>query len=327
MMSSSNSKDTVLVDDWHVIARSSDLPEGGLAGARLLEEDLVCWRMKGEVHVWQDLCMHRGTRLSLGHVEGENLVCAYHGWTYDAEGQCVRFPAHPDQVPPKTAHVRVYPSKEMYGYVWTSLGSPTEDVPPFPEWQDSSYRKIICKPFLYRASAPRAIENFLDVGHFPFVHEGLLGDKEHTTIEDYEVESGPTGILATNVRVWQPDPDGTGVGKYVNYTYGARRPFTVYFSKESDGQKYAIQFSVTPLDEFQSKGWMCIAMNYGQDIPEEELIGFQEKVVGQDIPVVESQRPERLPLDLQAELHLRSDRIAIAYRKWLREIGLTFGTA
>src|SRR5437667_4879779 len=190
-----------------------------------------------------------------------------------------------------------------------------------------NYSKDNRQALPFRAKPPPPRRDLPDRRPLPFRQQGLLGDKEHTTIEDYQVESGPTGILATNVRVWQPDPDGTGVGKYVNYTYGARRPFTVYFSKESDGQKYAIQFSVTPLDEFQSKGWMCIAMNYGQDIPEEELIGFQEKVVGQDVPVVESQRPERLPLDLQAELHLRSDRIAIAYRKWLREIGLTFGTA
>jgi phenylpropionate dioxygenase-like ring-hydroxylating dioxygenase large terminal subunit len=127
--------------------------------------------------------------------------------------------------------------------------------------------------------------------------------------------------------VWQPDPDGAGVGKFVNYTYGVRRPFTAYFSKSTGGEKYIIQLSVTPVDELESIAWMTIGMNYGNDVPESELTGFQEKIVGQDIPVVESQRPERLPLDLQAELHLRSDRIAVAYRKWLKEIGLTFGTA
>ena len=42
-----------------------------------------------------------------------------------------------------------------------------------------------------------------------------------------------------------------------------------------------------------------------------------------DVPIVESQRPELLPLDLQAELHLRYVRTAIAYRKWLRQLGLT----
>ena len=45
-------------------------------------------------------------------------------------------------------------------------------------------------------------------------------------------------------------------------------------------------------------------------------------IILQDVPIVESQRPELLPLDLQAELHLRSDRTAIAYRKWLRQVGI-----
>ena len=320
-------EDRVLLDDWHVLLSSSELSEGALLKARLLGEDLVAWRVGGVPHVWQDLCMHRGSRLSLGHVEDGHLVCAYHGWTYDSEGQCTRFPAHPEQRPPPTAHTKTYRTQEKYGYVWVSLGDPAEDVPSFPEWEDSRYRKIICRPFVYKASAPRAVENFLDVGHFPFVHAGLLGDLEHTEIEDYEVATGVKGITASNVKVWQPDPDGTGIGKYVNYTYGTRKPFTAYFSKTSNGETYMIQLNVTPVDEFESIAWMTIAMNYGRDIPEEELKAFQEKIVGQDIPVVESQRPERLPLDLQAELHLRSDRIAVAYRKWLKQLGLTFGTA
>lgn len=320
-------KDPILINDWHVVGRSSDLPEGGITKAKLLGEDLVVWRVGGTAHAWEDLCVHRGSRLSLGRVEDGLLVCAYHGWTYDSDGQCVRFPAHPDQKPPGTAHIRTYPTKESYGYIWAALGSPGSDVPPFPEWNDPSYRKVSCGPFTYRASAPRAVENFLDVGHFPFVHAGLLGDKEHTKIEDYDVQSGPEGILATNVKVWQPDPDGTGVGKYVTYTYGVARPFSAHFSKSSNGERYMIQLNVTPVGEFESIAWMCIAMNYGREIPEEELKSFQEKIVSQDIPVVESQRPERLPLDLQAELHLRSDRIAVAYRRWLRQLGLSFGTA
>ncbi len=60
---------------------------------------------------------------------------------------------------------------------------------------------------------------------------------------------------------------------------------------------------------------------------EEETQQFEDMITWQDVPIVESQRPKLLPLDLQAELHLRSDRMAIAYHKWLRELGLTFGTA
>ena len=70
-----------------------------------------------------------------------------------------------------------------------------------------------------------------------------------------------------------------------------------------------------------------MAMNYGHDISEQELINWQDRIFAQDRPILQSQRPELLPLDLQAELHLRSDRTAIAYRRWLNQLGLTFGTA
>ncbi len=85
-------------------------------------------------------------------------------------------------------------------------------------------------------------------------------------------------------------------------------------------------FTVTPVAERSSIAWAYVAMDYGT-VSDEQAIAFQDLITGQDIPIVESQRPELLPLDLQAELHLRSDRTAIAYRKWLRQLGVTFGTA
>ncbi len=326
-MSSPGPTDPTVFDDWHVVGRSSDLPEGGIGKARVLGEDLVLWRFNARANVWQDLCAHRGTRLSLGRVNGDRFTCAYHGWTYDENGQCILFPAHPEQKPPTTAHVKTYQTTEKYGHIWACMGEPSNDVPAFGEWDDSSFRKIFCGPYYYKASATRAVENFLDVAHFPFVHGGLLGDEAHTEIQDYEVETSAEGIEARNVVVWQPDPDGTGKGKTVNYTYRVLRPFTAYFNKTTDEGEFAIQLNVTPIDETSCTAWMCIALNYAQDTPDSELRTFQDKITGQDIPIVESQRPERLPLDLQAELHLRSDRIAVAYRKWLRQIGLTFGTA
>lgn len=72
-------------------------------------------------------------------------------------------------------------------------------------------------------------------------------------------------------------------------------------------------------------GWMWIAMNYGSDIPQAELHSFQDRVVRQDIPIVESQQPKRLPLTLSQEGHLPSDRASIAYRQWLQRRGVEFG--
>lgn len=125
----------------------------------------------------------------------------------------------------------------------------------------------------------------------------------------------------------QPDPDGVGRPAKVIYTYQVHRPLTASFRKRHNGQSFLMVDMVTPIDEQHSTAWAILAMNYGHDLPDAELLAFQDKITLQDKPVVESQRPELLPLDLQEELHLRSDKTAIAYRRWLREIGLSYGTA
>jgi phenylpropionate dioxygenase-like ring-hydroxylating dioxygenase large terminal subunit len=318
--------DPVLLNDWHVVAYAPELPEGQPRAVKLLDEDIVLWRVGDRVHAWRDLCLHRGTRLSLGSVQGETLVCAYHGWTYNGEGRCVRFPAHPTQTPPAKAQATVYQSQIKYDWVWVCLGQPERDVPSFPEWDDASFRKVHCGPYSYKASGPRAIENFLDVTHFPFVHTGLLGDPNYPEVNDYQVEISPEGVTARDITVWQPDPDGSGQGAHVTYTYKVLRPLTAYFVKSSAGPRFAMYFTVTPVSPEVSIAWTYVGLDYGEQT-DEEIRAFEDKITWQDIPVVESQRPELLPLDLQAELHLRSDRTAVAYRTWLRQLGLSFGAA
>jgi phenylpropionate dioxygenase-like ring-hydroxylating dioxygenase large terminal subunit len=171
------------------------------------------------------------------------------------------------------------------------------------------------------------VENFLDVAHFPFVHENILGVRERPEIADYQVVTDVDGITASNINVFQPNPDGTGEAKSVTYTYKVFRPLVAYFRKETAGPQFAIILMVTPVEEVTSLGWMWMVMNHSYNVPEDELRAYQDEIALQDVPIVESQRPERLPLDLQAELHLRSDKTAIAYRQWLNELGLTFGTA
>jgi phenylpropionate dioxygenase-like ring-hydroxylating dioxygenase large terminal subunit len=319
--------DPVLLHDWHVVARSSELPTETVRSARLLGRDVVLWRSHQGLCAWQDLCMHRGAKLSGGRIQDECLVCPYHGWRYDASGQCVNIPAHPGQPPPAKARAASYAVTEKYGLVWICLGSAKGKVPFFPEGDDDSFRKTHAGPYLFRARGPRVIENFLDVGHFPFVHAGFLGDPNHTEISDYEVETNPRGIVARDIAVWQPDPDGTGKPAKVKYTFQVERPLTAYFVKTHQDQKFSIFNCVTPVDERESLSWLIMALNYSPETSEEQLRAFQDVVSGQDIPIVESQRPELLPLDLQAELHLRSDRTAIAYRQWLAKIGLKYGTA
>lgn len=313
--------DPVLIQDWHPVARVEDLA-GGPIGVRLLGEDLVIWRAGERFCAWQDLCVHRGTRLSLGRiVDRDRLECPYHGWTYNAEGRCVLMPAHPQQTPPARACVATFRALEAHGVVWATLGDGRGDIPPFELMEGASHHVLLAGPYRVHASGPRVIENFLDVGHFPFVHEGVLGDRARPEIDDYDAQIDAHGVLATGVRVYQPDPYGTGEGSTVTYTYRVHRPLSASLIKHG-GRSFGILLSVTPHDAVDSTAWMWMAMDYE---PPAGMIEYQDRIFAQDRPILESQRPELLPLDLQAELHLRSDRTAIAYRRWLRQLGVRTG--
>jgi phenylpropionate dioxygenase-like ring-hydroxylating dioxygenase large terminal subunit len=318
--------DPILMNDWHVVAYAPDLQEGKPMAVRLLEEDIVLWRVGEKILAWRDLCVHRGTKLSLGKIENDTLICPYHGWTYNQEGRCIRFPAHPQQTPPEKARAKTYQAREQYNWIWVTLGDPAFDIPLFQQWDDATFHKIQCGPYSCKASGPRALENFLDVTHFPFVHGGYLGDPAYPEVNDYEVVVDEHGVTARDISVWQPDPDGTGQGARVTYTYNVVRPLSASFVKSSGGPRFAMFFTVTPVAQDHSIAWAYVAMDYG-NLPDEEVRRFQDLITLQDIPIVESQRPELLPLDLQAELHLRSDRTAVEYRRWLRQLGLSFGTA
>ncbi len=273
--------------------------------------------------------MHRGTRLSLGKVDGECLVCPYHGWTYDAVGKCVHIPAHPGQTPPAKAHVATYAITQKYDLLWVCLGEPANDVPPFPEWDRPGFVGAVCGPFEHiRAHGPRLIENYLDAAHFPFVHEGVLGDPRLPTLGEYEARITPHGVESDPIAVHQPDPFGGASGR-VTYTYHAYRPLTAHFTKHMPNATNGMLLTITPHDELDSTAWFVVATTARDDAAElqREYTPRIAAIFEQDRAIVESQRPELLPLDLQAELHLRSDRVAIAYRAWLRQLGLRFGTA
>jgi len=130
-------------------------------------------------------------------------------------------------------------------------------------------------------------------------------------------------VVATGVQVFQPDPYSTGRGSTVTYTYRVHRPLSASLVKHGE-LSFGILLSVTPHDVTDSTAWMWMAMNYE---PPAGMVEFQDRIFEQDRPILESQRPELLPLDLQAELHLRSDRTAIAYRRWLAHLGVRTGAS
>ena len=81
---------------WHPVARACDIT-GAPVKATLLDEQLVIYRIKGQVVVARDVCPHRGVPLTLGFHEEEGIVCPYHGLRFGEDGRCNRIPSSPGQ--------------------------------------------------------------------------------------------------------------------------------------------------------------------------------------------------------------------------------------
>jgi phenylpropionate dioxygenase-like ring-hydroxylating dioxygenase large terminal subunit len=319
--------DPVLLNDWHVLAKVDNLPPGTLLHRRLLDREVVLWRGEdGGLHAWDDRCPHRSVRLSNGRVVEDTLVCPYHGMVYNPQGRCIKVPSAPNYVPPPQAQVLTYPVQERYGLVFVCLGEPAQDIPVFPEWEDDHYLKVLSGPHYCRTGGYRAIENFLDVAHFPFLHGDILGDPAQPVIEDYKVAIAVDGVHFDNVRVWQPDPMGLGQGAYVTYRYSVLRPLTAYLQKGNPaGECLAILYCVTPVSEEECIGWMSVAVNFVEAEQAETVLAFQDKIFAQDLENLESHNPKRLPLNPKAEFHVPCDRGSLAYRQWLKQLGIIYG--
>lgn len=222
------------------------------------------------------------------------------------------------------------PATERYGYVWTSLGKPEKCLFEIPEYAEPDRRNIHAATFGVNSSAPRLVENFLDMGHFPYVHTDILGAEPHTEVRDYtvEVSAERDEILATNCRFWQPMAAAASKGGAdVDYLYRVPHPFCSVLYKSSPGDPArmdVIAIFIQPLSQERVRAHMMLSL-LDDDNESSHIRLFQQTIFGQDKPILENQYPKRLPLDPRAETPIRADKSAIAYRRWLSEKGITYG--
>lgn len=343
---------------WHPVLSASELEQAPV-GVSLLGQDVVLWRearrggQDTQVHAWADHCPHRGARLSLGKVikldSGAVLQCPYHGWQYAGQavgsvvsqacGRCVHVPSAPSFEPPATHTVTVFDARERNGLIWVRLARPTatdmpahlHEPPLFAAWEDRLYRQVVCGPYTVRASAARVIDNFLDLTHFGFVHDGWLGDSAHAQVHPGQVQEGSDGLVVSDCRAWQPRAyAGSNEGVWVNYRYDVVHPFGAVLRKdatEGDPMVNVIAVFVRPQGDEACTVWFCHAA-LGDPSSEEEVRNFQQAVFWQDLPIVESQTPKRLPIGRLGpitEVHGPADRTSSAYRRYLKRLGISIG--
>jgi phenylpropionate dioxygenase-like ring-hydroxylating dioxygenase large terminal subunit len=316
---------------WHPVAFGAELRDQP-ASADLLGEPLVLWRgSDGDPHAMSDVCIHRGTALSLGRVSGDEIVCPYHAWRYGADGRCTAIPqlADPTRVPAK-ARVAAFRTLERYGLIWVALAEPRWPLPEVPELEDGSWAVVTAGPYRWQCDAARQVENFTDFGHFPWVHPGLLGDPDRPVVPRHEVRADGHVLHYTIVRPEAPNSDDFPVfgndqagPPERSSKYELHLPYTIALRLGWGGERGMVYFFASqPLGPDRCAGYVVIGRNYNLDQSDNVIRDFEDTIFGQDQVVVESQRPERVPFDLAAELHLKFDAVAVAYRKAMRAAGL-----
>ncbi|HLY66490.1 MAG TPA: Rieske 2Fe-2S domain-containing protein [Chloroflexota bacterium] len=155
---------------WHPVYRSQDLAAGQAVPIHILSEKFTLYRGEsGAVHMVAPRCAHRGTQLSTGWVEDDCVRCLYHGWKYDATGQCVEQPGEDESFATKV-RIASYPAVEYLGLVFGYFGE--GEPPPLqrqPDFEDDGILDLEL-PEYWPCNYFNRVDNACDIGHVAFTH-------------------------------------------------------------------------------------------------------------------------------------------------------------
>ena len=154
---------------WNPIALLDDVAPGRARDIHILNEHFTYYRgTTGAPHLIAQLCPHRHVQLSLGWIEDDCLRCIYHGWKYDASGQCIEQPAERESFARKV-QVTSYPLRVAHGLVFAYLGP--GEPPPFPSLAMLERPGTVrTSSYIRNTNFLNAIENNADWIHLAFVH-------------------------------------------------------------------------------------------------------------------------------------------------------------
>ncbi|MBB3544263.1 aromatic ring-hydroxylating dioxygenase subunit alpha [Rhizobium sp. BK399] len=229
-----------------------------------------------------------------------------------------------------TSAGRILPVLVRFGHVWSSLGEPTKDLFSIPEADQPGRRFVEVGVVRVRCSPLRAVENFLDIAHFPFVHTDILGAEPHTEVQNYKVEIRDVEdeVWATQVKFYQPQAAKSASGGITTeYMYRVPSPTCSVLYKTCPPRPTewdVIALFVQPLAEDLCDVWPWMAL-FDDETSMTDLIHFQQTIFLQDRSILENQIPHLLPLDPGMEIPTRADMTSVAYRRWLKRHNYTYG--
>lgn len=204
---------------WFVVGYPEDLAVGDAKPLYYFDRHLVWWRdERGEAHVMDAFCPHLGAHLGHGgSVEGDNLVCPFHGWKFDAEGANCEIP-YSERINRK-GRIHTYPVMERNGMtlVWYHPDDiePQWDIPEVPEFGDDAadWSTTIRLEHQVEAALQEMAENGVDSPHFRYVHHTATVPE----LESYETEGPFTKMLSSQKFV---TPRGVVEARIDNQQFG-----------------------------------------------------------------------------------------------------------
>ena len=232
---------------WYAVEQEKNLKQGRVIEVTFWKTSIALYRgQDGIVHALENRCAHRHVRLSKGQVEGNTLTCAYHGWTYDGCGTCVRISHELGKSRSKMPDIRIraYPVRCKYGLIWLFPGNPAlagvVPLPSFPVLDGPRPWPFVPIDMTIKAHFSMVVENVCDFNHAylhrkykPFwnPHARAMWREADTIYIDYDTNlgQGQAARLGTEhggkhlnrIRVWYQYPyQGSDLqGKYFHWLY------------------------------------------------------------------------------------------------------------
>ncbi|HEY3116094.1 MAG TPA: Rieske 2Fe-2S domain-containing protein [Chloroflexota bacterium] len=191
---------------WQPVEISRKLETGRAKPIHIMSENFTLYRGEtGQPHVLAFRCAHRGTQLSTGWVEGDDLRCFYHGWKYSSDGQCIEQPAEPEPFCNRI-RIRSLPTEEYLGLVFAYFGEgEPPPLPRYPVFESFDGVRLAAGPTVWPCNYWNRMDN--DPIHPPFVHRQHHGTPPQ--LEAWETESGMA------YRASHPDGSGGIAFKYM----------------------------------------------------------------------------------------------------------------
>ncbi len=315
---------------WYPVMPLSHLASGPRPFTLLGEHLVLFMAADGEPAALRDRCCHRTAQLSLGWCEAGNVVCGYHGWTYDRSGRCVRIPQQPDSAIPANARTRAFECASRYGYVWVALESPYTPIPEFEQASDPGFRQIDQFYERWTCAALRLMENSFDMSHIAYVHRQTFGIREQEQPPLMKITPAEWG-LETLVETPVKNHDETAravTGSTGEQTVRTMRgtwymPFIRRLAiSYPGGLKHDIITCATPIDDASIMviQW-CYRSDTEQDLPVANAIAFDRAVTLEDKRILESTEADAcIDTTRRIEFHMDTDRPGLLMRQKLLEL-------